>query len=245
MKTDLLSFLIFFWMGISLPGQVLAQTQDTLASTEQNLEIPRISVEEYTGDPAFDYTPKTERKNIFLRAIEWVKRQLVYLLQKILTWLLGQKAAGKALQIILKALPYVAVLIFVYLIFKFLLGVDLIRLKSSSQNLENKVYLSDEERIINEEDLQQLIQKAIADKNYRLAVRYYYLYTLKQLRDAGLIQWHAEKTNRDYVRELPDENLKPRFKNLTFIYDYVWYGNYKPAEKDFESIEKDFKTFQI
>ncbi len=234
-----LNFIILLLiLGLLLPLMPIHAQQD-------EIKIPKISVEEYKDKPVFNYEPQKAQQNIFVLAYDWLKRKLIYILSKLLEWIFGQEKAGHALVYILKSLPYIAVLLFVYLIFRFLLGVDLIRYKSQSQSLGNKVYLTDEERIIHEEDLLQLIQQAIAHKDFRLAVRYYYLFTLKQLKDAGLIQWHADKTNRDYVRELSKTELKPLFKNLTFIYDYVWYGNYRPKAEDFEHIEADFKRFNV
>src|SRR5699024_2850519 len=46
-----------------------------------------------------------------------------------------------------------------------------------------EVLLSDEEKIIRSEDIPSLIEKAQANQNYRLAVRYSYLLVLKILKE--------------------------------------------------------------
>src|SRR5699024_10672965 len=64
------------------------------------------------------------------------------------------------------------------------------------------VLLSEEENIIQNEDISELIQHAVQEKDYRLAIRYYYLLILKQLRENRLIDYRAEKTNGEYFNEI-------------------------------------------
>jgi len=220
--------------------------EDKYAETGiNNIKIPEISIEKYKQNPDFDYQPHVNQENFIKQAVEWIKRELQKILYKFFTWILDQKSAKNIVRYILQSLPYISILIFVYLLFKFLIGIDLIKLNNKSNYKLNKIYLSEDEQIIHEEDIEKLILKAIENKNYRLATRYYYLHLLKQLKDAGLIQWNADKTNKEYLQELKKADLKPLFKNLTFIYDYVWYGNNHPGAEDFEKIKNDFQSFSI
>ena len=70
------------------------------------------------------------------------------------------------------------------------------------------------------------LQQAEATGNYRLAVRLGYLEVLKQLADQNLIRWQPDKTNHDYLYELPIGTLPPAFRELTRQFDYVWYGEH-------------------
>jgi len=230
---------IFFLAGLSY-GTIVPDS-----SAVKPVEIPQENIKNYQKQEAFNYVEKSDNPNFIVRVFDWLKRKFYALLEKIFRWLFGIKTAGKYLRYFLKVLPYFAVMIFAYLIFRFMVGIDLIKTGKTLKKNPNKVYLSEDERIIHEENLQTLIDKAVRNKQYRLAVRYYYLQVLKQLMDSGVIEWHNEKTNRDYVRELAQSKLASYFKNLTFIYDYVWYGNYNPAEKEFKEIEKDFLNFQV
>ncbi len=212
----------------------------------KRVEIPQKNLEKYRKDKAFDYIQKHNEKNFFIRAIKWFERKIVNLLEKFFKWLFGAKKGMKFLKVFIKTLPYIAVLIFIYLIYRFLLGVDLIRSGQNKRLKEAKVInLSDDDEIIKEADLDSLIKEAINEKDYRLAIRYYYLKTLKKLIDNQLIEWHPEKTNRDYTHELKAKELKSLFKHLTFIYDYVWYGKFIPAEEEFIEIKNDFNKFVI
>ena len=223
------------------------QARDIPADKRQisRVKIPEKRLDRYRNDKAFDYVVKVEEENIFSKAITWLKLKLLYLLRKFFTWLLGAKKGMKFLEYFIKALPYLAVFVFTYLIFRFLIGADLIRLGKNKQLKKATVLNLNDEEIIKEADLDSLIKEAINEKDYRLAIRYYYLKTLKKLIDNELIEWHPDKTNRDYVNELRAKDLKGMFRHLTFIYDYVWYGKFTPAEEDFAEIKNDFNKFVI
>jgi Domain of unknown function (DUF4129) len=96
---------------------------------------------------------------------------------------------------------------------------------------------------IHELNFTDMIEEAIAQRNYRLAVRLYYLKTLKELTDRNLIKWQPTKTNRSYLYELSDLNLRSDFEQLTEQFEYVWYGEFEVSNSDFEQIQQDFKSF--
>ena len=101
--------------------------------------------------------------------------------------------------------------------------------------------LSDDEALIRDKDLSKLIQEAISKGNYKLAVRYYYLLLLKNLSEKELISWQQEKTNEDYIKELSNNKLNTDFEKLTYLYDYVWYGEFIIDKEKFLQAEVNFK----
>ena len=86
-----------------------------------------------------------------------------------------------------------------------------------------------------------MIKEFINQKNYRLAIRYYYLLSLKYLTESDRITWQPQKTNEDYIKEIEKDHLKKDFKNITRIYDYVWYGEFKVDVLKFESLKLLFE----
>ena len=93
-------------------------------------------------------------------------------------------------------------------------------------------------------DFDSEIEKAVAAGNYRLAVRLYYLYTLKQLHDAHLINWKIEKTNSAYLGEIPDGERRQLFGLLTRRFEYIWYGNFYIDTNAFNELSAQFKQFK-
>lgn len=89
----------------------------------------------------------------------------------------------------------------------------------------------------------QLLKEAIAQKNHRKAIRLYYLKTLKVLTDKKVIDWKPHKTNEDYRRELARSNYAGKFKEISLLFDYVWYGEFGIDEQSFHKAEQDFEHF--
>jgi hypothetical protein len=90
---------------------------------------------------------------------------------------------------------------------------------------------------------QEAIEEAIQKRNYRLAIRLYYLKTLKELADRELINWQINKTNRAYVYELKNQELQRGFDQLTTQFEYAWYGEFPINEDQFGQIKTDFQYF--
>jgi hypothetical protein len=96
---------------------------------------------------------------------------------------------------------------------------------------------------IQELDLPTLLKKALDEKNFRLAVRYYYLSLLKNLDLNGMIKWEKDKTNRDYLSELfAREYFYPEMRSLTRSYEEVWYSDHEFAEPSLRSLIGEFES---
>ena len=115
------------------------------------------------------------------------------------------------------------------------------KLKKYRKNEADK--LVSEEDSIHEKNYEHLIRTAIHEGNFRMATRYYYLSLLKKLTDLEYITYHKDKTNSDYYFELKDANVKSEFSYLSYIYSYVWYGEFPIDAVKFSSIETNYQSF--
>jgi hypothetical protein len=97
---------------------------------------------------------------------------------------------------------------------------------------------------INAIDFDDELEKALAQNNYRLAVRLLYLHCLKQLSDLRLIDWQIDKTNSVYINELTNAEQKQVFSVITRQFEYVWYGNFGIDKQAFVNISQLFKDFK-
>lgn len=94
-------------------------------------------------------------------------------------------------------------------------------------------------------DFEALISLAISQKDYRRAVRLHFLKLLKELADRNLITWQIDKTNTDYSIELANSKYSAAFHELSMLYEYIWYGDFEPDEKNFQNTITKFNTFRI
>ena len=54
-----------------------------------------------------------------------------------------------------------------------------------------------------------------------------------------------DKTNADYYKELRNTSYGKEFKELSRLYEYIWYGDFKLDESRFKIIIQKFNQFQI
>ncbi len=109
--------------------------------------------------------------------------------------------------------------------------------------LRNKKMQVEEEQLTDEVYLEQQIQQAIKDGNYRLGIRFLYLQSLSRLAERGWLQLSPDKTNYQYVRELAKPQLKNTFARITLHYEYAWYGDFVIGKDIFEPVKKEFDQF--
>lgn len=88
------------------------------------------------------------------------------------------------------------------------------------------------------------ISKAESAKNFRLAVRLWYLQILKALADHHRIDYRHERTNSDYVSQLYNTPYYRDFFRLTRNFEYTWYGQFDLSADAYEMMRADFLTFK-
>ncbi|MEJ8819509.1 DUF4129 domain-containing protein [Lacibacter sp. H407] len=107
----------------------------------------------------------------------------------------------------------------------------------------NKQLEVEDEPVTDEIYLDQQLNEAIRNKNYRLAIRFLYLQSLSRLAEKGWLQLSPDKTNYQYVRELAKPQLKQSFARITLHYEYAWYGDFNIAADVFEPVKQEFDQF--
>ena len=131
----------------------------------------------------------------------------------------------------------------IYIILKTVLNID-IRFWKKQKSVNNTTQsLEFDNEDIHQLDIDSLLQAALTSNNFRLATRYYYLKTIKTLSDLKYIDFQIEKTNSDYLLEIDNENIIPDFSYLSYIYSYIWYGEFKVDAIRFKRIEDKYQSF--
>lgn len=206
-------------------------------STVEKQIITKDDLGAYKADDDFNYTEVAVEESFLDKAYRWLQN----ILRKFWESIFGVGTAQGFLYFIFRVLPYILLGFLVFLLIRFFLKVN-------SKNLINKakekgtISFTEEEQIIKNEDIPALIKEAVNQKNYRLAIRYYYLLSLKNLTLNESISWQPQKTNEDYIKEIEKDHLKVDFKNITKIYDYVWYGEFNVDALKYEALRHPFEN---
>ncbi len=90
-------------------------------------------------------------------------------------------------------------------------------------------------------ELEKLLSKYIQEGNYREAVRIYFIFIIKELREKGWIHWEKKKTNTAYLFELRNRKQYPSFSQVTLIFEIIWYGDRMIDEEQFRLIRPQFE----
>lgn len=189
--------------------------------------------DKYT-DSDFTYETKTQAKSQWDRFLEWLYR----LIDDIFS--VGNKTQKtSAFTIVMRIIAVLIIGLAIYMIVRALLNKEGMWIFGRSRK---NISVQD----INEEDLHQmdfnkLTESTKKDGDFKLAIRYYYLWLLKKLSDNEIIDWHWDKTNSDYLYEIKNSSLKKDFEYLSYVYDYSWYGDFPIDEAAFLKAEKAFK----
>ncbi len=190
----------------------------------------------YSGD-AFSYTETKE--DIALNA--WQRFKL-WLAEKI-GELFGMHSPSGSMEVVEFLFKIIGILLIIFVIYKIVMaymnknGNWIFGRKSDTHNI-NMTAIEDS---IHQENFETLIKEATQKKEYRLAIRYYYLFALKHLSEKGIIAWDYEKTNYDYYQEIKNKKLKDQFQYISYIYNYCWYGEFNIDVNEFETGQKAFQ----
>jgi len=230
-KFGLFILLIPFW-SVSQKDDTVVQYDDQEINA---IDITEKQLEPFRADDKFNY----EIEKVDNSWWEGLKNWFYNILRRFFEWLFGVDAAPSYITAFLKYVPYLLLGLLLYLLIRFFIKANTKNILFSKSN-ENTVLLSEEERIMKTEDIQSLIKKALEEKNYRLAIRYYYLYLLNLLTERELITWELQKTNEDYLQELSQSKLKPLFQKVTLLYDYIWYGEFQIDGEGYERAKHKF-----
>jgi hypothetical protein len=151
-------------------------------------------------------------------------------------WDFGDGAVFKYIFII------IAILLVVFLIYYFFFKSTV----KSDQEIGSFIY--DKENDINPETIQKSqlekdLDAAIETKNYRAAIRIYYILLLKALIEHNWIKWAKRKTNTHYLAEMATQEEYENFNKAVNMYEWSWYGKNMPNEETFERFSAFYNEF--
>jgi hypothetical protein len=104
--------------------------------------------------------------------------------------------------------------------------------------------LEDLEELPAETDIERLLRLAIEASDFKTAVRILYIGALQHMNELNLRNWQKDKTTRDYLNEMRGRNSFGQFKNITLVYEVVWYGDTPITLPEFEQMQTLFDKYK-
>lgn len=202
------------------------------SSKVEKKEFQQSTLKELKADPELNYTqPPTVAESLWDRFLAWLSSVFENIFVKTTMTDVG------------RILLYTAGLILLIVIILTLLKVNAFRVLYSGAD-QNKIGYQVFHENIHEMDFEKLIREAKEKGDYRLGTRLILLYALKLLSDQHLIVWQAGKTNHDYVNELSIKELKTGLNEISFYFDYAWYGNFQVNADTFVRVQSTFSDWR-
>ena len=177
-----------------------------------------VQVHAWQSDAAYDY----QREFVGMQTSLW--DWLMMQVRDFLSSLFGSDTASAITQPLLIASGLVLLLLLVWFVYK-------TRPELFHRNRQ-LVSGDEEEETIYGIDFDAVIRQAVAAGDYRQAVRYVYLQTLRHLSDHALIEWMPQKTPTQYIRECDNDD----FRQLTNLFLRVRYGNFEATPSMYDSV---------
>ncbi len=226
-----MKFLSFFLCLFIFPASVQARQKPRLNSSPVVVRsIQPGALRAYKNDSAFQYDRYQEPpKSLWDKfwAYVWYQIQRV----------MSSKPGRTTVYTVLFCIGLAIVAFFIRMVF----GMNKTKLfaRATPDDLSYQVDTDN----IHEINFETAISKAIADREFRLAIRLLYLHSLKILADTNTIDWRINKTNSDYLNEVSGKPWSATFAFLTRRFEYAWYGEIKVEQDDFEKLHHEFKLF--
>ena len=223
--------ILFFCCFIA--NHILAQ--DTIVpidstSTLYERTITKDLSKKYTGKD-FNYDIKTgESQNLLARFFNWFGRGLKDVF--------GINISPEALRILEYLIYFLMGGLVIYLLVRILVNEKFNAIFTKKAKTLFDIDLA--EQHIESLNLDELLNTALSQKDYRLAIRYHFLRILKKLSQEDIIEWHFDKTNSDYQNEITQTHLKSRFSEVSYLYDYIWYGEQPIDQNKYNTAEAKF-----
>lgn len=145
-----------------------------------------------------------------------------------------------------KFFKIILIIIFIVLL-AYLLYYFLFKNKTKSDKALNNIDYSNtidiNPKAIHEQELKTELENAIDEKDFRLAVRIYYILLLKVLIENDCIKWAKRKTNSHYLIEMNGHDSYEKFNQAVRIYEWTWYGKNEPNIDTYQQFSLFFKNY--
>jgi len=185
-------------------------------------------LEKYKNDPDFDYEGGPKEADDWITKLKnWINQQLAIL------------RSSKTYSTLLDFLYYGLMIAALILIIRGLIKADRRGLLFGKIN-SNEVKMIESEEDISQINFDELIAAAAQRKDYKLAVRYLFLKSLKLLSEKEIIELRNNKTNYQYLSEIKNNRISSAFQIATSRFEWIWYGDFPVDDNVMKSSQNEF-----
>lgn len=223
--------IIFFLNGL-FGGDIYADSldvsnHDSISKTQVHYALDSSKIKEFASLPQFQYKKDLLKQSQFSIIWNQIVDYVLLKISRIFEGIFGVKV-GKT----------TSVVIFWVFIALFLLVILLLILRTKRQLLTTSGGAITEESTLEIQDVSYLhkIELARLSEDYKLAIRFILLHTLQQLAQKDTIRFVPGKTLFEYQYEIQNKEHKKLFMDISYIFEYVWFGNFNASKSLMEEM---------
>lgn len=212
---------------------VLPQEEALVEKRTEDFRLRRPGEEflsRFRQEPAFDYTYRTNDAG-------WMESWKRWLWEHF-SWLRSWRGNGQWVYVLLEIGALVVLFFLIYYLVR-----SKYRHAGGKRPDADRVFGLEPEQV-DEVSYPVLLERALSQRDYMLAVRIHFWYVLGLLEQKGMIRRDACRSNAAYLHEISRKQLQERFGELVRIFDCVCYGDFQVDEGLYESLREKFSDFQ-
>lgn len=152
----------------------------------------------------------------------------------------GDTSSGNREPFVKVLIIAVAIGLIAFILYQLLSGDSLFGPKNRKFSKSLQIDLENIEEHLPEADIPDFIRDALRKGDFKLAVRLHYLGLIQALARRQWIEWKRDKTNGDYLQEVQSQPVFDGFREVTLIFEKIWYGNRNLAEDGYRQIAGRF-----
>lgn len=136
----------------------------------------------------------------------------------------------------------IGVAAFLFILYRIISKLDL---KKNKKVVATSFEEQEEEQIdateLPKTELELRLEAALKNKDFREAVRIWFIFIIKGLRERNKIKWEKKKTNSSYLIEMQQHPAFNDFSSAVLLFEMIWYGKREIAQNEYQSIEPLFR----
>lgn len=210
-------------------------TFDTTTVSSDNFAEKFQSIQKKYNGSEFEYD---ERKIADISFFDRLKRWL----DDFFNSLLPDVDVGNVYDIILYTFIGLAVVAILFTLYRLIFGKNSVFQREKREKEDSEIAFV--ERNLETIDITHYIQQAENNQQWNLAVRYLHLQNIQRLAHKNIVEWNYRKTNHDFLAEIKDNALKAGFNETATLFNYIWFGDFKINQADYERFKTDFILFK-
>ncbi len=96
-----------------------------------------------------------------------------------------------------------------------------------------------------ETDLDRFLRMSLESGDYKTAIRILYIMIIQRMHERNWIIWKKDKTNRDYLNEVRPRRSYSQFRDITLVYEIIWYGDNEISGTEFHKLKSLFDNYKV